>query len=411
MKSRNLIMLWVITLNLVALALNNVNVSAVSSQQLPFDVAISVRVGDSVSNGSVVSYGLFNVYLKLKNDSDYFGYYQELFKKNSTLAKKEFYQLINSSVYTPLLNELSLKFKRFNITPTFYMPQGGNPIYLGANWSAVISFLVVPFFAPNGTFLSCPVSGELYLNISDKKVPLRWTKLVVDISDNYTVLSLYPKPALGRANTFEWVNGTYFPHITVYNTQYAFWYFINSTHKIIFLTFDSDTGYVQFNATFVGVKPIPPVVSLLVDSFRKRMNIVGISSFVQSNKLIIVGVAQPSGSYIEKHGKREWIIELPLPGRFDEIHVVGGSYQVLPDGTIIITISKEKRDYRDFLGIGLLVLVVIIGAVWLKRRKTANRVISEDDSSESNELYPNESQESEESNSVDSLKDGDGDEP
>ncbi|WP_145955327.1 hypothetical protein [Thermococcus henrietii] len=373
-------------------------VGATKAAQSPFSTIIYIRTGQASVNGTFELYGVVNVYLQLSNKT-LIEHFNEIAKENETLARKEFHDFIYDSVYKPLRSTFEERLKAHGISPKFYMPQGGDPVYVGKNWSAIVSFLVTPFFFPNGTYLSTLLAGPLTVNVSGHVYPLRWGKLTVFLPSGYYLHSASPKPGETNQNTLTWFKGDYIPSMSVYSMTYLFVHFVNSTKKSVVLTFDPTTHYVQFNATFVGLKPPAPVVEMLIDDFRKHMHVVGISAKYITNGVRVVGVVWGPTAYTDKGNKRIWTVTLKFPGPFDNITVVHGSYILGPNGTVILTFTQERTDYRLYalilLGIG-----AGIAGFFLWRRKrggTASESESEPQESKSDRASEEESASSGES--------------
>lgn len=366
--------LLVIILALILLTPSFPRVGATSEAETPFITAMSIRVGQTSVNGTVKVYGLVTVYLRL-SDETLIEHFEEITKNNETLAREEFHDFIYESVYIPLRTTLEERLVAQGLSPEFYMPETGDPVYTGENWSAAVSFLVMPFFVPNGTYLSTPLAGPLVVNVSGSVYPLRWTKLTVVFSSDYQVVSASPEPAEANQNTLTWYNGDYLPSINIYSTEYLFAYFVNSTKKSVVLSFDPTAQYVHFNATFVGFKPPASVVKMLLDSFRKQMYVVGISAEYVPNGVRVIGVVRGSTTYTDKDKERVWTVMLKFPGPFDSVTVVNGDYTLGPGGTIILTFTEEKTDYSLYaVLIGGFVLGVVLIFLWRRRKAQTSSI-------------------------------------
>jgi len=366
-------------------------IGAAKASQSPFSAIIYIRTGQASVNGTFELYGVVSVYLQLSNRT-LIDHFNEIAKRNETLARREFHDFIYDSVYKPLRSTFEERLRAHGLSPKFYMPQGGDPVYVGKNWSAVVSFLVAPFFVPNGTYLSTPLAGPLIVNVSGRVCPLRWGKLTVFLPHGYYLHSASPKPAETEAsqNALIWFAGDYIPSMSVYSMTYLFVYFVNSTRKSVVIRFDPTTHYVQFNATFVGFRPPAPVVGMLLDDFRKHMHVVGISARYIPNGVRVVGVVWGPTAYTDKGNKRIWTVTLKFPGPFDNITVVHGSYILGPNGTIILTFTQERTDYRLYALILVGVGAGIAGFLLWRRRKAQT---PSERGSESGELQSSEASE------------------
>jgi len=82
-----------------------------------------------------------------------------------------------------------------------------------------------------------------------------------------------------------------------------------------------------------------------------------IAAAVSSAGHEVIGVAKPQVAYRETRTEKEWTVILKLPGHFDRIEVVGGTYRLAPDGTIVMTFKEKKRDYLPYA-----VVAAVLGA-------------------------------------------------
>lgn len=351
---------------LVALPLVVHPVLAVDEPQRVFDIDMMIQVSQIQINGSLTWAGSFNVYARLI-DPNYRAYLESLAEKNRTRAEEQFQKLVYDLVYDNLKRNFNERLSGSNLSAIVYIPPGG-PVRLGKNWSAIVTFTLVPFFVSEGNRLICPFYGPLDFVFSGKVYSYSWNKLTLVLPKDYNVSSLVPKPDQFEENVAVWYNGSFIPYIEVFNPVYLFGIFINSTKKTLSIAFDPDDGYVQFNATFVGMKPSPSITNMLLSTFRGSMNIISISAQELPNGVRVIGVARPSVAHKETRTKRVWVVLIKLPGKFDKIEVRGGTYKLAPDGTLVLTFKERKTDYVRY-AIPLVLAVGVVGLLWFRHRK------------------------------------------
>ena len=341
---------------------------AAEEPQRVFDINMMVQVSQIQINGSLTWAGSFNIYAKLI-DPYYLKYFSSLAEKNQTQAENEFRKLVYDLVYDNLKRNFNDRLAGSNMSAIVYIPPGG-PVKLASNWSAVVTFTLVPFFVPKGNYLMCPFYGPLDFVFSGKVYTYRWSKLALVLPRDYNVSSLVPKPAEFEDGVAIWYNGSFIPYIEVFNPVYLFGIFINTTTKTLGLSFDPNEGYVQFNATFTGMKASQSIVNMLLTVFKNNMKIMSISAKELPNGVEVIGVAKPQVAYKETRTEKEWMVLLKLPGHFDKIEVIGGTYKLAPDGTIIMTFKEKKRNYLPYVAVPI-VLGAGVGFWWFRRRKGA----------------------------------------
>jgi hypothetical protein len=351
---------------MIALSMSFIPVSASEGPQRVFDVTMMVQVSQTQINGSLAWVGAFDIYVKLV-DPNYRAYFDDLAKKNETEALREFANFVYNLVYNNLKDDLNDRLEGSNVSAIIYVPAGG-PVHVTGNWSAVVRFSVVPFLIPNGQYLVCPFYGSLDFVSGGKVYSFAWKRLTMVFHQGYRIRELVPKPSDFSSNVAVWENGDYIPYVELYNPVYLFGVFINSTEKEINVSFNPVDGYVQFNATFTGMKVPQSVVDILLTAFRQRMNIMSISAKELSNGVEVIGVAKPEVAYRETRKEKIWLVSVRLPGRFDRIVIRGGKYTVAPDGTLIITYTEKKRDYLPY-AIVLSIVAILLGVVLWRRRK------------------------------------------
>jgi len=348
---------------------------AATEPQKVFDINMMIQVSQIQINGSLTWAGSFNIYAKLI-DKYYINYFNALAEKNRTEADEQFQKLVYDLVYDNLKRNFNDRLSGSNMSAIIYVPPGG-PVKKVGNWSAVVTFTLVPFFVPNGNYLLCPFYGPLDFVFSGKVYTYRWNKLTLVLPRDYNVSSLVPKPAEFQDNVAIWYNGSFIPYVEVFNPVYLFGIFINATTKSIEFSFDPNEGYVQFNATFVGMKASPSVTNMLLTAFREKMRIISISAKDLPNGVEVIGVARPQVAYRETRTEKEWIVVLKLPGKFDKIEVKGGTYKLAPDGTIVMKFTEKKTDYLPYAIAGAVILAGL-GFWWFRRRRKSESSSSEE---------------------------------
>lgn len=359
-------------------------VSAVSgsdenSQQI-FDVNFFIRVQQVPLNGTPTWLATFSIYAHLK-DPTFRSYFDNLADHNRTKADEEFKNFVRQLIYDNLRDDFNKRLEGTNLTSIISPPQ----IRLLDNWSAQVSFVLTNFLVTtDGKFLRCPFSGHLDFVFQGHVFDYRWNKMTMVLPEGYELYELAPKPSDYSKNVAIWENGTYIPLVEFYTPLYTFMRYINSTRRSITLSYDPNQGYVQFNATFYRLPEYPTTVDYLVRSFKQSMDVLSIDTLERNGTLVVVGLARPKVAHYTKDGKEVWQALIKLPGRFDNITVTTGSYQVAPDGTVIITITREKSSHWLYIGIaaGILALIVLVIA---KRGRGTGKTTGSQESGEPGE--------------------------
>jgi len=339
-------------------------VMAAEEPQKVFDVTMMLRISQTQINGSLAWVGTFDIYVKL-TDPNYRAYFDDLAKRNETNATLQFASLVYNLVYNNLKKDFNDKLSGGNLSAIIYVPPGG-PVRVTGRWSAIVRFSIIPFLVPDGRYLKCPFYGHLDFTHLGKVYSFTWKRLTIVLPRDYRIGELVPKPNDISDNVAVWENGDYIPYIELYNPVYLFEVFINSTKKRIELSFEPDEGYVQFNATFTGMKIPKSVVNLLLTVFREKMKIMSISAQETGDGVKVIGVAKPDVAYRETRRKKVWLVSVKLPGHFDEVVVRNGKYALAPDGTLIITYTEKKSDYLPYAIVGALIIAGLM--IWFRRR-------------------------------------------
>ena len=344
-------------------------VSAAEPQPL-FDLNFLIRVSPVQLNGSEVWIGSFSVHAVLK-DPLYRAYFDHLAANNTTRAREEFRDFVRQLVYGNLKDNFERRFEEVNLSGTIYLPEGG-PVRVGDNWSATVSFAISNFLvSTDGKVLRCPLSGNLQFVFKGHVFDYTWDRMTVVLPRNYEIKNLAPRPDDFSKGVAIWTNGSYIPLIELYTPAYTFLRYINSTHKSITLSFDPEDGYLRFNATFDRVPEYDSTVEYLLRSFKETMDVVSIDTLEKNGTLIVVGIARPEVAYRETSKERVWQVMVKLPGRFDEIRVTAGTYQLAPDNTVIITVIEKKSGNRVYYLLGG-ALTVGVAAFFFARRRRKN---------------------------------------
>ncbi|NJE05489.1 hypothetical protein E3E36_04895 [Thermococcus sp. M36] len=348
-------------------------VNAAPAPQNPqpfFKMDIVIRVSPASINGSNVWIGAFKIHAVLE-DPYYRHYFESMAESNSTKAEEEFRAFVKSLIYDNLKDSFNEKLKALNMTAEIYVPKEG-PVRVLDNWSALVSFSVTNFLVPDGVLFKFPIWGGMKFSIRGRVFDYSWDRLTVMLPKDYEVKDLVPAPDDFEGNVAVWENGYIFPLIELYNPLYSYIRFINSTRKQITLIYDPDNGYVQFNATFSGAKANDAVVDKLLSSFRSVMDTVSIDAEERNGSLVVIGVAVPKVAYRETRSEKVWEAMVKLPGRFDNITVMNGEYQLAPDNTVIIRVVEKKRWYLPYAAGGALVLLAVL-AYMLSRKRGGGR--------------------------------------
>ncbi|NJE04253.1 hypothetical protein [Thermococcus sp. MV11] len=345
--------------------------SAADDPQPLFDIDFVIKASPAQVNGSEVWLATFKVHAVLK-DPAYRAYFEGLAANNSTMAEEEFRDFVRQLIYENLKDNFEKRFEAANISSTIYLPEGG-PVRVLDNWSASVTFVVSNFLvSDDGKVLRCPLSGPMDFVFKGHVFDYSWKKMTLILPKDYEVKNLAPKPDDFTDGVAIWTDGDYIPLIELYTPVYTFVRFLNSTHKTIEMRYDPGEGYVQFNATFTGANASESTLNYLIKSFRGTMDVISIDSLQKNGSIVVIGIARPEVSYRETSNEKIWQAVLKLPGRFDEIHVYGGTYQLAPDNTVIITVTEKKQNYLPYLWGGL-VLALVAGIVVYKKRRSSGR--------------------------------------
>ncbi|WP_055428320.1 hypothetical protein [Thermococcus thioreducens] len=235
------------------------------------------------------------------------------------------------------------------------------------NWSAVVTFALANFLVSDGKVLRCPLSGSLDFVYKGHVFDYSWDKLTLILPKDYQIKNLAPVPDDLSDNVAVWKDGSFLPIIELYTPVYSYVLFLNSTRKEISLLYDPEEGYVQFNATFTGANATPSIINQLLASFRATMDVMSIDTRQENGSLVVIGVARPEVAYHETSSEKVWKAMVKLPGAFDSISVVGGTYVLAPDHTLIITVTEKKSNYRLY-AYGIAVVLVIAAVILVKKK-------------------------------------------
>lgn len=361
-------------------------VRAAGNAQPLFKIDMTIKVAPVVIENTSTWLGTFKIYVIL-TDPHYRAHFDYLASSNTTAANEEFRSFVEGLIYDNMKDNLEKRYGAANISSTIYLPSGG-PVKVLDNWSAVVTFAVTNFLVSDGKTLRCPATGNLDFVYKGHVFDYTWNRLTLILPQDYEIANLAPVPDDLSDNVAVWNNGDFIPLIELYTHVYSYVRFLNATRKEISLQYDPHEGYVQFNAIFTGANTTPVVISQLLASFKATMNIISIDTHQENGSLVVIGVARPEVAYKETSSERIWKAMVKLPGAFDSISVVGGSYVVAPDHTLIITVTEKKSTYRFYAyGIGALLVVVAVLIV-VKRRGTKEETETEPRGPEEEEPSP-----------------------
>ncbi|ASJ15163.1 hypothetical protein [Thermococcus radiotolerans] len=350
-------------------------VGAAGNAQPLFKIDMTIKVAPVVIENTSTWLGTFKMYVVL-TDPHYRAYFDYLASNNTTAANEEFKSFVKELVYDNMKDNLEKRYEAANVSSTIYLPSGG-PVKVLDNWSAVVTFAVTNFLVSDGKTLRCPATGNLDFVYKGHVFDYTWNRLTLILPQDYEIANLAPVPDDLSDNVAVWNNGDFIPLIELYTRVYSYVRFLNATRKEISLQYDPHEGYVQFNATFTGANATPVIISQLLASFKATMNIMSIDTRQENGSLVVIGIARPEVAYKETSSEKIWKAMVKLPGAFDSISVVGGSYVVAPDHTIIITVTEKKSTYR-FYAYGIAaVLVVVAVLIVVKRRGTKEETETE----------------------------------
>ncbi|NJE54369.1 hypothetical protein [Thermococcus sp. 21S9] len=335
-----------------------------------FDVSIFLRVSQMNINGSLVWAGSFTIEATLVNQT-FVDYLNSLAKVNETNATREFANLVYGVVYQSFKDFINSRLEGSNLSAVIYVPPGG-PVQVTGKWRAVIRFTLTPFFVnEDGKYLTCPYYGSMRMKFLGVSYPFKWRRFTLVLPKNYDIYTLVPVPKELVDNVAVWEDGDYFPMIKLYNPVYRLVQFLNSTKRYLSVSFDPTEGLVYFNATFVGANATPSVESTLLASFRETMHPLSISAKKIPNGLKVIGVVKPQVSVKKNWRSVQWLVVVKLPGRFDNITVIGGKYQLGPDNTLIMEFKQERNTYLYAIaGAGVILIAGIV--LFLRRRSRAS---------------------------------------
>ena len=340
-------------------------VSAVDDPQPLFRMEMTITVAPVKVENVSTWMGTFKIYVVLK-DPGYREYFDYLAANNSTKANEEFKSFVKQLVYDNMKDNLEKRFEAANMNSTIYLPSGG-PVRVLDNWSAVVTFAVANFLVSDGKVLRCPVSGFLDFVYKGHVFDYSWDKLTLILPRDYQIKNLAPVPDDLSDNVAVWKDGSFLPLIELYTPVYSYVLFLNSTRKEISLLYDPNEGYVQFNATFTGANATPSIVNQLLASFKATMNVMSIDARQENGSLVVIGVVRPEVAYQETSSEKIWKAMVKLPGAFDNISVVRGTYVLAPDHTLIITVTEKKSNYRLY-AYGIAVVLVIAAVIIVKKK-------------------------------------------
>ncbi|NJE10941.1 hypothetical protein [Thermococcus sp. MAR1] len=363
-------------------------VGAADNAQPLFKIDMTIKVAPVVIENTSTWLGTFKMYVVL-TDPHYRAYFEYLASNNTTAAKEEFKDFVKELVYDNMKDNLEKRYEAANISSTIYLPSGG-PVKVLDNWSAVVTFAVANFLISDGKILRCPVTGNLDFVYKGHVFDYTWERLTLILPQDYEIANLAPVPDDLSDNVAVWNNGDFIPLIELYTHVYSYVRFLNATQKEISLQYDPHEGYVQFNATFTGANATPVIITQLLASFKATMNIMSIDTRQENGSLVVIGVARPEVAYKETSSEKIWKAMVKLPGAFDSISVVGGSYVIAPDHTLIITVTEKKSTYRFYVYGIAAVLVVVVVLIVVRRRETKKKTETEPEKPWEEEPFPEE---------------------
>ncbi|ASJ10648.1 hypothetical protein A3L12_04710 [Thermococcus sp. P6] len=349
--------------------LSRVAAGAVDNPQPLFEVGITLTVNQVRIGNSTTWLGTFKIHAHLK-DPGMRAYFEYLAANNSTYARERFSNFVEQLIYENLKDDIERGFEGVNVSSTIYLPPEG-PVRVLDNWSALVTFSVTNFLVGDWRVLRCPLSGPLDFVYRGHVFDYSWDRFTLILPRDYEIETLAPVPDELSDNVAVWNGGDFIPLIELYTPLYSYVEFLNSTRKEISLLYDPEEGYVQFNATFSGANATSVVVNQLLASFKDTMQIMSIDALQRNGSLVVVGIARPEVAYAETSSERVWRAMVKLPGSFDSISVVGGSYTIAPDHTVVITVREKKSRGRIYLyGAGAGLVGVAVFLLWRRRGRT-----------------------------------------
>jgi len=268
--------------------------------------------------------------------------YRELVKNETDFTK-----LVEDLIYRNLLEDFRERYENFTV---YISPSG--PVEVTGNWSARISFYLVPFLVRGKRGLECPYSGPLDFVAGGKVYSFLFRRIIIVLPENWTVAYTFPSPADRAENVLIWERADYLPMIGLSAE--------NPGESVspapckplrIELHYSPEEGKVFFNATYLCGKGLPSLPGARNVTYTRRGNVTELH-----------GYFVPRLEYHEGLFRREWKAKVNLPVRFPQ--VVGGSEK---NGSVEITV-EESSSLWIALPVVLGGLITAIIALWRWRK-------------------------------------------
>lgn len=321
---------FVITLMLLSTAYGSV--SAGKPQQDVFDVVMMIQV---IRDGSAH----IDVSVKLISPV-----YREEIREG-----EKFERLVEELVYRNLLDDFRERYGNF----TVYLPPKGS-VEITGNWTARVSFYLVPFLTEGKRGFECPYSGPLDFVAGGKVYSFTFRRIILVLPKNATVVYTFPKPSDRWENVLIWENADYIPMVGVsYEGKSEENNETGTCRPLkIYLHYSPEEGKVFFNATYRCDGKLPTLESAKNITYIKRGNIIEVR-----------GYFIPAIQYRETLFRKEWKARIKLPEAFPK--VVGG--EVENGGRIVEITVKHSSPAKTWLPpAGVLVIVLLTLWRWRK---------------------------------------------
>ena len=264
-------------------------------------------------------------------------------------GREEFERLVKELVYRNLMDDLSERYGNF----TVYLPPGG-PVEITGNWTARVSFYLVPFLTKGRRGLECPYSGPLDFVAEGRVYSFTFRRIILILPKNTTVVYTFPEPSDRSENVLIWENADYIPMIGVsYEGKSQENNETGTCRPLeIHLHYSPEKGKVFFNATYLSHGKLPTLEGAKNVTYLKRGNITEVG-----------GYFIPEIQHREALFRKEWTARIKLPEAFPK--VVGG--EVENGGRIVEITVKHSSPAKTWLPLAG-VLVVILLVLWRWRK-------------------------------------------
>jgi len=326
-----------------------------------FNITIALQIQPAKVGNNTTWLGKFEVRATLISPK-YRRYLDELAANNTTEANNLFWELVNATLYTSLLNDISEKFSAAGIRPVLVLPENG-AIHLTENWTALVDIGVTDILISRNYLLTMPIYGPISLRIGNKTYAYNWKRFIVILPKDYSVKSFQPSPVSVEKNVAIWENGDYIPRVELYTAAYSFARFLNETRgkRVLHLHYTPVDGHLYFEAVFPGTGDSTAVEGILRYLFGRALNPISMQVITANGTVRVVGVSiLPTKE--DSRFYTVWKVYVPLPVPFSKVEVSGGSYKMLGNSAVVITVKEQKT--RTILLYVLGGVLVVAAVAW-----------------------------------------------